>query len=67
MVEVLLRMMHADAKVETNEIKFLQMVKSKLRTTEETLIIKFPQQINYLIDLHNYGIHEEFSDEIKLE
>lgn len=67
LIEVLIRVIESDKKVDPNEIKFLQMVKSKLKTSEETIIAKFPKQINYLIDFHNYGIHEEFTDELKFE
>lgn len=64
LIEVLIRAIESDEKVEPNEIKFLQMVKSKLKTSEETIITKFPKQMNYLIDFHNYGLHEEFTDEL---
>jgi uncharacterized tellurite resistance protein B-like protein len=67
LIEVLIRAIEADEKVEPNEIKFLQMIKSKLKTSEETIITKFPKQMNYLIDFHNYGLHEEFTDELKFE
>ncbi len=67
LIEVLIRAIESDEKVELNEIKFLQMVKSKLKTSEETIITKFPKQMNYLIDFHNYGLHEEFTDELKFE
>jgi hypothetical protein len=30
------------------------MVKSKLQIDEETLIVRFPKQIEYLIDSNNY-------------
>ena len=64
LIEVLIRAIESDKKVEPSEIKFLQMVKSRLKTSEETIITKFPQQINYLIDFHNYGLHEEFTEEL---
>jgi uncharacterized tellurite resistance protein B-like protein len=64
LVEVLLRMIQADTKVEESELKFLQMVKSKLKTDEQTLIVKFPHQIDYLIDFNNYGLNKEFTNEI---
>lgn len=67
LIEVLIRAIESDEKVEPNEVKFLQMVKSKLKTSEETIITKFPKQMNYLIDFNNYGLHEEFTDELKLE
>jgi hypothetical protein len=49
-------MIEADTKVETSELKFLQMAKSKLKTDEQTLIVKFPKQIDHLMDFHNYGL-----------
>jgi uncharacterized tellurite resistance protein B-like protein len=67
LIEVLIRAIESDERVEPNEIKFLQMVKSKLKTSEETIITKFPKQMNYLIDFHNYGLHEEFSDVLNFE
>lgn len=67
LIEVLIRAIESDEKVEPSEIKFLQMVKSKLKTSEETIISKFPKQMNYLIDFHNYGLHQEFTDELKFE
>ena len=67
LIEVLIKAIESDEKVETNEIKFLQMVKSKLKTSEETIITKFPLQMHYLIDFQNYGLHEEFTDELKFE
>lgn len=66
LIEVILIMIQADEKVEESEIKFLQMVKSKLKTDEQTLIVKFPNQIDYLMDFNNYGLHEEFTNEISI-
>ena len=66
LIEVILRMIQADDKVEESEIKFLQMAKSKLKTEEETLIVKFPNQIDYLMDFNNYGQNEEFTTEISI-
>ena len=66
LIEVLLRMILADGKVDESELKFLQMAKSKLKTDEQTLIVKFPHQIDYLMDFNNYGSHEEFTHEISL-
>lgn len=65
-IEVLLRIIQADENVADSELKFLQLVKSKLKTDEQTLIINFPNNINQLIDFNNYGLHKEFTDEIKL-
>ena len=67
LIEVLIRAIESDERVEPNEIKFLLMVKAKLKTSEETIITKFPKQMNYLIDFHNYGLHEEFNDELSIE
>jgi uncharacterized tellurite resistance protein B-like protein len=65
-IEVVLRIILADAKVEESELMFLQMVKSKLKTDEQTMIIKFPAQTSYLMDLNNYGLREEFTNEISI-
>jgi uncharacterized tellurite resistance protein B-like protein len=66
LIEVLLRMILADGKVDESELKFLHMAKSKLKTDEQTLIVKFPHQIDYLMDFNNYGSHEEFTSEISI-
>ena len=66
LIEVLLRMILADGKVDESELKFLHMAKSKLKTDEQTLIVKFPHQIDYLMDFNSYGSHEEFTSEISL-
>lgn len=65
LIEVLIRTIESDNKIEDSEIKFLQLVKSKLNILEETIITQFPKQMNYLIDFENYGLHEEFRDEIE--
>lgn len=65
LIEVLMRTIESDNKIEDNEVKFLQMVKSKLGISEETIITKFPKQMNYLIDFQNYGSQQEFTDEIE--
>lgn len=67
LIEVLLRIMEADNVVQPRELKFLQMAKSKLQVDEQTLIVKFPKQIDYLLNFHNYGLHQEFTDEIKFD
>ncbi len=67
LIEVLLRIIEADNDVQQSELKFLQMAKAKLKIDEQTLIVKFPKQIDYLLDFHNYGLHQEFTDEIKFE
>jgi uncharacterized tellurite resistance protein B-like protein len=67
LIEVLLRIIEADNHIQTSELKFLQMVKSKLKVDEQTLIVKFPKQIEHLLDFHNYGLFQEFTDELKFE
>ena len=67
LIEVLIRTIEADRRIEDNEIKFLQLVKSKLNITEQAIITKFPKQMNYLIDFNNYGMLKEFTGEIKFE
>lgn len=64
LIEVLIRTIESDKKIEDNEVKFLQMVKSKLGVSEETIITQFPQQMKYLIDFQEYGLHKEFANEI---
>lgn len=64
LIEVILKMIQADTKIEDAELKFLQMAKSKLKTDEQTLIVEFPHHIDYLMDFNNYGSHEEFTNEI---
>ena len=64
LVEVILKIIEADNEIQTSEIKFLQLVKSKLKIEEQTLIIKFPKQIDYLIDFNNYGLSDVFTYEI---
>lgn len=67
LIEVLIRTIEADNKIENNEIKFLQLVKSKLKLSEETIISQFPKQMSYLIDFNNYGLSEEFTEEIEFD
>ena len=67
LIEVLLRMIESDSDIQHSELKFLQMAKAKLKIDEQTLIVKFPNQIDHLIDFNNYGLHEEFTDEISLK
>ncbi len=66
LIEVLIRMIEADTQIEENEVKFLQMVKVKLKVSEETLIVKFPNQIEYLVDANNFGASTSFDSDIKL-
>ena len=67
LIEVLLRIIEADNDVQTSEIKFLQLAKAKLKVDEQTLIVKFPNHIDHLLDFHNYGLHQEFTEEISIK
>jgi uncharacterized tellurite resistance protein B-like protein len=67
LLEVLIRTIEADKQTHQNEIKFLQMVKAKLKISEEILISKFPNQVGYLVDLHGHASLKEFDNEIKFE
>lgn len=60
LLEVLIRALESDKKVDSNEIKFLQMVKSKLKLSDEKIISKFPAQMNYFVDNQNYGSQQKF-------
>lgn len=62
LVEVLIRTIESDKKIEENEMKFLHMVKSRLGIEEKTIISKFPRQMSYLIDSKNYGLNSSFRD-----
>ena len=66
LIEVLLKIILSDKKVEENELRFLHLAKSRLKTDEQTLIIKFPNQVDYLVDFNNYGQHEEFTNHINI-
>jgi uncharacterized tellurite resistance protein B-like protein len=67
LVEVLLRVIEADNDIQASELKFLQMAKAKLKVDEQTLIVKFPNQIDHLLDFNNYGLYSEFNDDLKLD
>lgn len=66
LIEVLLKIIQADTKIEENELKFLHLAKSKLKIDEQALIIKFPHQVEYLMDFNNYGLQEGFTSEISI-
>lgn len=65
LVEILIRMIEADSIIQPSEIMFLQLVKAKLKTSEENLIVKFPKQVSYLLDTNKFGIAKEFTDEVR--
>jgi uncharacterized tellurite resistance protein B-like protein len=64
LIEVVLQIINADEQTEESELKFLHLVKSKLKVDQETLIVEFPNNIDQLLDFKNYGLHNEFTDEV---
>lgn len=64
LIEVLLAVINADNTAEESELKFLHLVKSRLKMDQETLIVQFPNNIEQLMDFKNYGLHTEFTDEV---
>jgi uncharacterized membrane protein YebE (DUF533 family) len=67
LIEVLIRAIESDGKIEPNEIKFIQMIKSKLKISEELLIATFPKHLNLLKDFNNFGSLNEFSENLNIE
>ncbi|MBO9204204.1 MULTISPECIES: TerB family tellurite resistance protein [Niastella] len=63
LLDVILRMIEADKGVHPNEVQFLQLVKARIKLSEELLIIKFPKQIDYFIG-GNYGVDDIFDIEL---
>ncbi len=56
MVEVLIRMVQADNKVDDNELIFMHNIKSRLKKlSDEKLIVHFPRHIDILLDLGNFS------------
>lgn len=64
LIAVILAVINADNKAEENELKFLHLVKGKLKTDQEMLFVQFPTHIHQLMDLKNYSLNKDFSDEI---
>lgn len=55
LVEVLIRMVMADNRVDESELHFLHKIKTTLKKlTDDKIIIKFPQHINILLNLTDY-------------
>lgn len=66
LIEVLLKIIEADDNISNDEVKFLHLIKSRLKTTEETLISRFPRQIEYLFDFNNFSKLLTFDSELKI-
>lgn len=59
LVEVLVRMIEADGKVEDSELFFMHSIKSSLKQlTDEKIMINFPRHIDLLLDLGRFENHE---------
>lgn len=55
LVEVLIRMVMADNRIDESELHFLHQVKTTLKKlTDDKIIINFPQHINLLLNLIDY-------------
>lgn len=55
LIEIILKIIDADNKVDDNELSFLNTVINILNLTEEFLIMKFPKRLNYFLDMSSYG------------
>lgn len=67
LLEVLIRVMESDDIIEENELKFLQLVKSKLNINDEALILKFPDKLEFLLKSESESLQTEFTEDIKFE
>ncbi|MCS6903800.1 MAG: TerB family tellurite resistance protein [Bacteroidia bacterium] len=64
LIEVLVRMIHADNKVDESELIFMQKIKKTLKhLNDEQLIINFPRHLDLLIDLGKYD-NQEFKNQL---
>ena len=56
LVEVLIRMVQADGKVDDNELIFMHNIKSRLKKlSDEKIIVHFPRHIDLLLDLGKFS------------
>jgi len=66
LIEVLVRMVEADGKIEDSELSFMHQIKSTLKHfTDEKIVINFPRHIDMLLDLgrfENHPLHKNFND-----
>lgn len=66
LIEVLLKIIQADEKVEASELRFLQLIRSKLKVDEHTIIVKFPHHLTYLMSYQGLEFQEEFLNDIAI-
>lgn len=64
MLEVVLRIIEADDKIDDNEVNFLQQMKKCLDVSDITLITKFPRHVDILV---NVDIEEALSQSTKID
>lgn len=62
LLEILMRIINADKKLDPNEIKFLQIVKSKLQVHEEIILERFGQ-VDLLFNRRYKNVDKSFKDE----
>jgi len=62
LLEILMRIINADNKIDPNEIKFLQIVKSALKVHEEIIIERFGQ-VELLFNRQYKNVDKSFKDE----
>lgn len=67
LLEVLIRVMESDDKIELNEMKFIQLVKTRLYLSDEELILHFPDKLSYLLDKEETSFQNEFTDDIEID
>ncbi|MGD9487150.1 MAG: TerB family tellurite resistance protein [Calditrichaceae bacterium] len=60
LIEVILKIMDADKKVDENELKFLKTITNILDISEEILIMKFPTHINAFLNMSDFSANLSF-------
>ena len=65
LIEVILKIIDADRKVDDNELKFLSTVTNILKLSDEFLVVKFPTRLNCFLNLSKYGTNLDFKKGIQ--
>lgn len=55
MIEVLVRIVEADDKVDNSELHFIHNIRRHLKISDESLIVSFPRHVGLLIGLEHHG------------
>lgn len=58
LIEVLVKVVQADNKIEESELHFIHQIKNCIALKEEELIMKFPAHVNLLVGIEHYGKKE---------